>query len=214
MSTIRKLAIPAALVTALFGTGLWLVLEKDAPPDAFDHGPVDQTGWKWSGYRSAVLPHSEADGPYETDEGLAHGFSHSRAGALLAAAHIGARIRSQVGPSIYEPTITDQTTGPGRDTLLGETRDQYGLTGEDSPGGTAKLVGYRFLVSDPQQATLELLVSPEGETTRYSAKLDLQWDGSDWKLVIPESGGWLPQLPDALTQEDFELFTGGANEGT
>ncbi|WP_106398898.1 hypothetical protein [Actinocorallia populi] len=210
MNTTRKFAVPAVLVAALFGTVLWLVLGKNDPPDAFDHGPVNQTGWEWSDYRSAVLPHSEADGPYETDEGLAHGFSHSRAGALLAATHISARIRPQVGPSIYEPTITDQTTGPGRDTLLGAVRDQYGQTGEEPLDRSASLVGYRFLVSSPQQATLELLISPEGETTRYSAKLDLQWDGSDWKLVVPDGGGWLPQLPDALTQEDFELFTGGS----
>lgn len=213
MNAVRKFAFPSVLLAALSGTALWLVLGKNDPPDTFDYGPVDQTGWEWSRYHSAALPHSPADGPYETEEGLAHGFSRSRAGALLAATHISARIRPQTGPSVYEPTITEQTTGPGRDALMGAARDQYAQIGEGSTDRSATLVGYRFLISSPQQATLELLVSPEGETTRYSARLDLRWDGSDWKLIVPEGGGWTPAIPDAQTQADFEPFTGSAHEG-
>jgi len=210
MSNTRKFAVPLVLAVALTGLVLWLVLGKNDPPDTTGYGPVNQEGWEWADYRNVALPSSEADGPAETDNGLAHGFSQTRTGALLAGAHIMARIRAEAGPAVYEPTVTDQTVGPGRDSLLRNVRYQYGQTGEQSLRPDTELLGYRFLTFTPEKASYELLLSPKDQDTRYSAALEVQWNGSDWLLLVPEGGGWKPSIPDALTQEDFELFAGGS----
>jgi len=209
MNVIHKFVLPAVLAAALLGAVLWLSLGKNDPPDTTGNGPVEQRGWEWGEYRDVSLPSSEADGPYETDDGLAHGFSRTKAGALLAGTHIMARARAEAGPAVYEPTITGQTVGPGRDVMLRDVRSQYGQTGEEPLGPEVKLVGFRFLGFDSEKAAFELLVSPEGDDASYSANLEVQWDGSDWRLVVPESGGWRPTVPDALTLKDFELFLGG-----
>jgi hypothetical protein len=85
---------------------------KDAPSETLTAENV-----KFSDVYGAQIP-SSAAGPKETAGGRALGFERSPAGAVLAAINIFARAESRPGPGVFEPTITEQVTGPDKDKLL------------------------------------------------------------------------------------------------
>ena len=58
----------------------------------------------WSDFYGIPMPVSSA-GPANQENGLATGFGHSPAGAVLAAVHISYRVSSAVGPAVFGPTI-------------------------------------------------------------------------------------------------------------
>src|SRR5262249_14504728 len=73
---------------------------------------VSLGGLRWSDFHGVRLPSSPADGPRETNGGLASGYSDTPLGALLAALNIAVRANAQWGPPIFGPTIRHQVTGP------------------------------------------------------------------------------------------------------
>ena len=48
---------------------------------------------------------SAATGPRQTVGGLARGFAHTQAGAVVAAVHLLVRTTAQVGPAVFDPTL-------------------------------------------------------------------------------------------------------------
>ncbi|MEZ0071651.1 hypothetical protein [Planotetraspora sp. GP83] len=155
----------------------------------------------WQDYHGVRLPLSDIDGPRVLAHDLAQGFSHTQQGALLAALHIGIRANSQWGPAVFEPTITEQVTGPDADRLLEQTRTNYeerrqeaGLP-QGSPLGKAFVdeEAYRWESYTSDAATVDIVSAgpdPRGTTVRATTRIQVVWQDGDWRVVAPLDGDW------------------------
>jgi hypothetical protein len=70
--------------------------------------PPDTT---WTTVAGVALPVSATAGPLHRDHGLAAGFAHTPAGAVLAAVHLLVNTTPQVGSAVFEPTLRTEVVG-------------------------------------------------------------------------------------------------------
>jgi hypothetical protein len=155
----------------------------------------------WHQIAGVSLPSSALAGPNDTAGGLARGFAHTKAGAVLAAVHLVVRVAPQVGPAIFEPTLRAQVAGPAATALHDQVVQQYqqlcalAKVAYGPPIGTlpAHLRGYRIELYTDSTVTIRVMT----ETTRggtevlYAATvIQLTWTGNDWALVAPDGGTW------------------------
>lgn len=171
---------------------------------------------RWAPLAGISVPVSGQSGPRDTSGGLARGFAHDRAGAVLAAVHIVVRVAPQVGASVFDPTLRTQVVGPDAaamrvqvtqayDDLRGPAQVAYG-----QPVGSlyATLRGYRLTSYMNEQATVRLLteaVDTRGTPARASTEVQMRWTGSDWALVAP-TGGTFDHVVAAATDADAATF--------
>ena len=170
----------------------------------------------WSEVAGVSVPVSDQSGPRLTEKGLAGGFAHDRAGAVLAAVHIVVRVTPQVGPTVFEPTLRTQVVGPDAPALrvqvaqaYDELRLQAGMA-YGQPIGTlyATLRGYRILSYTEDEAALRLLIEAPGASGApviASTEIHLRWTGSDWALLAP-TGGTFDQAVTPASPADIATF--------
>ncbi|MBX6752482.1 MAG: hypothetical protein IRY85_22940, partial [Micromonosporaceae bacterium] len=150
----------------------------------------------WRDVQGVALPYSASKGPSNTLGGLATGFAHDAAGAVLAAAHIIVRINPQVGPNVFEPTLREQVVGPDvpalRDTIVqayAALRQQAGVPYGDPAGQIpATLLGFRVDSYTDTDAEVRLITEGtdgRGGTATTALRLYVQWSGDDWVLAFP-----------------------------
>ena len=217
----RRVWLAGAVVagTLLLVAGIMLVQDRDAVPSAGPQptpspaieatstpAPPDLT-WEEAG--GVALPVSGTHGPRLTQDGLASGWSESEPGAAIAAAHLLIRTGPTVGPEVFEPTITGQTTGPNVAALKLAVNEQYAelQTNSTAPAAGAQLVGYRIGSYGDDAATVDLVLESAdlSASDRYlQVTVSLRWMNDDWWLVAPPNGDWaqvstpLGSLPDGL----------------
>jgi hypothetical protein len=208
-------AATAALTTAVCVAGLGLSGTLDATPAPTDPAttgitgpaspapdgvsvvlPVDVT---WVSVAGVALPVSPTAGPRRRDGGLASGFAHTPAGALLAAVHLLVRTTPQVGADVFAPTLDAQVVGEHAAAMRAAVDADYRTLGGEAAGGapvgvlTAALAGARITAYTDSAATVDLLtvaVDATG-TARFAASLvELTWTGADWALLAPPGGRW------------------------
>ena len=147
------------------------------------------------------LPVSAATGPAVTGGGLARGFAHTRAGAVVAAVHLLVRTTPQVGPVVFGPTLADQVVGQYADAMRSHVATAYAQAAADAgitygqPLGElpATVAGVRVDAYTDTHTTLSVLTSALDATgvTRYAATtVELSYTGGDWRLVAPRDGQW------------------------
>ncbi|MEU3455388.1 hypothetical protein ABZ671_17585 [Micromonospora sp. NPDC006766] len=215
----------AVTVAVVFGTGPTRpVTTQDRP--AAPAGPDTAAGaaggaslphdLDWSDVAGVAVPVSNQSGPRLTENGLARGFAHDRAGAVLAAVHIVVRVTPQVGPAVFEPTLRTQVVGPDAPALrvqvaqaYDELRLQAGVT-YGQPIGTLyeTLRGYRILSYTEAEVTLCLLTEAPGASgapVMVSTEIHLRWTGEDWALLAP-TGGTFDQAVTAASAADIATF--------
>jgi hypothetical protein len=151
------------------------------------------------------LPTSSSAGPRETPDSRALGFSHSEAGAVLAAVHIASRSQNAVGPAVFEPTIKEQVVGEDRDKLLSVTQQAYteaAATSSTGPHGEitsafekarqqrSGVWAYRVDSYTESLAVVNLLLRtvPSGTAAYVNLPLTVRWVDGDWRLVAPVNG--------------------------
>lgn len=229
----RVAALVAVAVAALVAVGAGMLLTGRQPPagpggadptSATTIGtgaagpadrvlPTDLTFAEVSGVR---LPVSGSAGPRETSGGLARGFSHDQAGAVLAAVHLLVRVAPQVGPAVFDPTLRTQVVGPDADAM----RAQVGRDYEDlrstagvaygQPVGRLSAALRGFQVSDysPQETGLRVLTESagaDGAAVLVGCIVRMRWTGSDWALVAPP-GGTFNSVVAVVTPADADGF--------
>lgn len=170
----------------------------------------------WADVAGVSVPVSHRSGPRFTDEGQARGFTHDRAGAVLAAVHIIVRVNPHVGPTVFVPTLRDQVVGPDAAAMrvqaaqaYDELRDQAGVP-DGQPIGrlSATLRGYRILSYTDDEAVLRLLteaLDASGAPLMVSTEVRVRWTGSDWVLLVP-AGGTFDQAVTAASDPDIATF--------
>ncbi|RKF24649.1 hypothetical protein [Micromonospora globbae] len=170
----------------------------------------------WSDVAGVSVPVSNQSGPRLTENGLASGFAHDRAGAVLAAVHIVVRVNPQVGPAVFEPALRTQVVGRDAPALRVQVvqaydalRFQAGMA-YGQPIGTlyATLRGYRILSYTEAEASLRLLIEAPGASGApviASTEVHLRWTGSDWALLAP-TGGTFDRAVTAASAADIATF--------
>jgi hypothetical protein len=155
--------------------------------------PADVT---WTTVAGVALPGSATAGPRHRDGGLAAGFAHTPAGALLAAVHLLVNTTPQVGPAVFAPTLASQVVGEHADAMRAAVQASYAtLGGDGGPIGslTSALAGARLAGYDQTAGTVDLLtvaIDATG-TARFAATpVRLVWTGADWALLAPPDGEW------------------------
>jgi hypothetical protein len=159
----------------------------------------------WVRVAGVDLPTSLATGPAQTVGGLARGFAHTPAGAVVAAVHLLVRTTPDVGPAVFEPTLTGQVVGEHAAAMRRTVADVYTQAAAEQgvaygqPLGDlhATVAGIRVDTYTPLQATLSVLTSAVDTTgvTRYAATtVTLSWTNGDWLLVAPPDGRWDSQV--------------------
>jgi hypothetical protein len=191
---------------------------------ARDHGQsrvpqVSLASLRWYDFYGVELPFSAAAGPHDTRRGVAAGFAHDPLGALLAAVNIGVRANAQWGPRIFTAVIRGQITGPGAAALLANCQTSYdqasraeGVTG-GQPLGNADVAeeAFRWVSYSPVAAVIDLVSAapgPSGTTARASTRLQVVWDGRDWKVIAPPGGNWGNSAAELSSLSGYTLFSG------
>lgn len=140
--------------------------------------------WKYDG--PTGYPTSPRYGPGRTaDAGFRYCYQHSATGALFAAAGaIAFNNRSEaVSQAWSRYSLAD---GPYRDQLL------HGSYQPDDPSVRTKIIGYRLLSYDAEEAKIDLAVrlSSTEQTLLTSVLMDLVWQHGDWRFST--------QTPDSV----------------
>src|SRR5690606_20237071 len=147
MLTVAALATAATTVVLwLRGSGSTTPSEAGGPAeptelrldqragDAAGAGPDDASGavsvvmpadLEWQEVAGVALPVSASQGPQNTSDGLATGFAHDPAGAVLAAINIVVRVNPQNGPGVFGPTLRNQVVGPDSPALRARVESAY-----------------------------------------------------------------------------------------
>ncbi len=94
--------------------------------------PADTT---WTTVAGVALPVSATAGPLRRDHGLAAGFAHTPAGAVLAAVHLLVNTTPQVGSAVFEPTLRTQVVGENAAAMRAAVEADYRQLGGDPVTG-------------------------------------------------------------------------------
>ena len=194
-----------------------------APPAAGSSRPqlprTGLAGLRWNGYHGVQLPSSPAAGPRDTSGGLASGFADTPLGALLAALNIAVRANAQWGPDVFVPTIADQVTGPDAAALLASCQAGYGQASQAAhitggqPLGNAYVTeeAFRWVAWTPADATVDLVSAgpgSQGVTVRASTRVEVVWQGGDWRVVAPPGGDWGNAAARLSSLGGYTIFPG------
>lgn len=211
----RAIAALVAVVVALAAVvfvGIKLWPDNDSPSKSAAKGP-DIT-WERLADGSDV-PRSREGGPRNFGEAAASGFARSEIGAAMAAIHISIRAAGGLGPKVFEPTIREQVSGENAAAMLARVAQEYesersrqGIpAGAALPAGSARLAAYKVDTYSPDQATVTVVSDYASDATKFFGyRVDLQWSGSDWRVVAPPEGSFatvltqFPSLPDGAVK--------------
>lgn len=214
-ATTVLVAAVAILIYALLREPPGTTASPNPPtPSPQSSAPAELT---WQPIAGVELPVSRTHGPRSTEDGGASGFSDSELGAALAAVHILVRTGANVGPDIYEPTITQQVTGTNAAAMKVLTDQQYrelrataGVEdGDPLPSGNAEVLGYRIAAFADDTATVEVVTTaPDLAGQVLTFDVTLQRTDNDWQVVAPPRGDWgavattLSAAPEGMLRYD------------
>jgi hypothetical protein len=180
---------------------------------------VDLAGLRWGDFHGVELPSSPTAGPRDTSGGLASGFADTPLGALLAALNIGVRANAQWGPAIFGPTIRDQVTGADAAALLASCHSAYGHASQAAHVASGQPLGnayvteeaFRWISYSPADATVDLVSAgpgSAGETVRAVTRVEVAWDGGDWRVIAPPGGDWGNSAYQLFSLDGYTTFPG------
>lgn len=147
---------------------------------------VDVRGWRWADFHGVRLPYSSSDGPRVVAGDRAYGFAPTPTGALPAALHLGMRAGPRWGPAAFEPTITEQFTGPETPAFLRAVRATHDSVravagvADGEPIGRAYVVveAFRWQAYVPGLAIVDVVVAGPGRgstTVRAAMRMQVLW---------------------------------------
>ena len=174
---------------------------------------------RWSGFYGVELPWSAAAGPRDTAGGLAAGFARTPLGALLAAVNIAVRANPQWGPRIFTAVIRGQVTGPDAAALLANCQAYYDQASQPAGVTGGRLLGsvdvaeqaFRWVAYTPAAAIIDLVSAGpggQGAAVRASTRIQVIWDGGDWKVIAPPGGNWGNSATGLSSLRGYTLFPG------
>jgi len=138
------------------------------------------TDTKWELVGKIAAPTSPTQyGPGKTEaNGLRSCFAHSPTGALYAASNVAVLSATGKARLVYEQLAVPS---PERDALLNQPEPQ-----ETSPV-TAQIAGFQIRSYDGDRAVI-VIAAKGSNGALVSVPVPLQWNGGDWKVVVPATG--------------------------
>ena len=172
---------------------------------------------RWADFHGIELPVSAQAGPLHMHSGLAWGFTDAPLGAVLAAVNIGVRTAAQWGPGIYQPTITYEVTGPDARALLAADDSDYTALqaaahvapGQPAGRGYAVEAAYRLAAYTPRTAAADIVSegpASNGTTVLAVTRIQLVWQGGDWRVIAPPGGTWASSATTATSMTGYTTF--------
>lgn len=139
--------------------------------------PID-TKWELVGKIAAPTSPTQY-GPGKTEaNGLRSCFAHSPTGALYAASNIAVLSATGKARLVYEQLAVP---GPERDALLNQPEPQ------ETSAVTAQIAGFQIRSYDADRAVI-VIAAKGSNGALVSVPVPLQWNGGDWKVVVPATG--------------------------
>jgi hypothetical protein len=190
-----------------------------SPHDETGVGKAGLSGLRWVSYHGVELPASPQAGPRHTAHGLASGYADTSLGALLAAVNIAVRANPQWGPHVFGPTIGAQLTGPDAAALLAGCQSAYRQAARTAhiaagePLGNAYVLeeAFRWVSYTPSAATVDVVSAgpgSQGVTARAVTRIQVTWEGADWKVVAPLNGDWANAASVLTSLAGYTVFPG------
>ena len=138
---------------------------------------------------------------------------------MLAALNIAVRANAQWGPDVFVPTIEDQVTGPDAAALLASCQADYGQASQAAHITGGQLLGnvyvteeaFRWVGWSPAEATVDLVSAgpgSQGGTIRASTRVEVVWQGGDWRVVAPPGGDWGNAATQLTSLAGYTVFPG------
>ncbi|WP_205217080.1 hypothetical protein [Enterococcus hirae] len=145
---------------------------------------------RWKDYRGIALPVSTSAGPTDHTAPVVAGYTHTPAGALVAACQINARMLITPNGGWRKVLEAQVMPSVGRDAYA-KMRATVG--DEAPPAGWAQYAGFRF-VTYTDELTVITVATRSADGTLQMANETLTWSGDDWRLILPASGLGQPQV--------------------
>jgi hypothetical protein len=171
---------------------------------------TDVSGLQWAHDQGYLLPESVQAGPHVMNGGLASGFADTPLGALVAMINIAVRTAWEFGPTVFQPTIESQVTGPYASEMLSLDQDAYGNETGQADGPYARITGYQWAGYTPSDATADLAEEGpvDGVTTYAAIQIQAQWVNGDWRVVAPPGGDWANSATEIGSLNGYLTFPG------
>lgn len=201
-------AVLMLLLGAAVAIGVWNA--KSGPSTSqIDTDPLADLDFvELNGYS---LPVSDQAGPRDVSNRLAREFSHDRAGAVLAAVNLLARVSPNNEPAIFSPTLRNQVVGDHAADFAAKVAQQYqderlqaGVADGEPVESTVDILGYRLEEFSPNSATVSVLSG--SSQVRVAFRVDLRWIDGDWKMVAPAGGVWDSAASQVSDESGFTFF--------
>ena len=121
--------------------------------------------------------------------------------------------------AFFTAVIRGQITGPGAAALLAELpgllRSGQPLRRRDRRAAAGNVhvaeEAFRWVAYTPAAAVIDLVSAgpgAEGTTVRASTRLQVVWDGGDWKVIAPPGGDWGHSAAELSSLSGYTLFPG------
>jgi len=132
---------------------------------------------------------------------------------------IAVRANPQWGPHVFGPTIRAQLTGPDAAALLAGCQSAYDQAArtahiaDGGPLGNAYVLeeAFRWVSYTPSAATVDVVSAgpgAQGVTARAVTRIQVTWDGMDWKVVAPLNGDWANAASVLTSLAGYTVFPG------
>lgn len=197
-----------------------------ATPTAFDTAPA-ASGVRFRNYLGASVPGGRA-GPRDVSAGTASGWTRTRAGAVLAAAHFAVALDARQPRALWTPAIraalprsraTRSLVAANRaadvwDAKLAADEKARSHAPEDGDAGeipptiwspTIRVVAYSGLRVTRKAAGVVVWSRSDGPSTWRRRTIALQWFRGDWRVRLPLPSPWRTQDPPADIRPISEL---------
>lgn len=197
--------VAAVLVMALVATTAFLLgrshqQPSSQPPPATapqqpQGQPTSELGTlRWETIAGSPVPISKQHGPHTiSPKGVGIGYTHDKAGAVMAMINISSRMASSAPPSMWRATVRQSTYGD-QQTMLSTLARQTSST----PPAQTRIQQYWYAIEAGDPTGDIVQVSMIGRTPQTAqmggyAKLTrtLSWRDGTWKMQVPVSD---PQL--------------------
>lgn len=163
------------------------------------------TGVTWSLFQGVALPASRTDGPTRISGPVYAGYSHTPAGALIAATNLADRYLVTPGDGWRKVVEQQVLPGVGRDAY--ET-ERAKVTTDDPTGTYGQIAGFHFVTYSPEVAVVQLVSRFSNSGRLQVATVTTRWVDGDWKLELQPDGGSSPTVQSTSTLSGFTPWGG------
>ncbi|MFI8977291.1 hypothetical protein ACIGO9_30720 [Nocardia asteroides] len=130
------------------------------------------------------LPRSKLDGPTQTGQVVAMGYSHTPQGAILAAIRGQAHLALAADNAWGKTLAVVSAPGPGRDEFAA-ARIALSIEGDLPKGRTHRFVAFKVNHYSEHSAAIVVAAEIGTPAITFAQPVALSWLAGDWRIVLP-----------------------------